>query len=799
MYEPSDPALMRLKTKLVPASWDARVAEARAHAEVCKRLLALVDAGTSLGTAIREHGNGEPDPTWRDRVERFRAGGIEGLIDRRYVAGEEKVTPEVEMFIRGLKHANPDLTSEEVAAAVSAHTGVPIAASTLRPFLKQAGLARREGRPPGQQPIVEPLALAGAELLKAAALHIGVIRRLAKDTAAALSSLAEPEPESVRDDRANRDERGRFLPSYNADQGRGDGDLGPRFRSAAEHRKEKDLPAMQVAQASEETLHRKILAMVLLPCVIASPRWEALSHWQGDLLGPLVGYSYQPETLDKFLRELKHAGVATPMRDSVARFWLGREAPLGSPHGAILLYGDTSTKPIWTHHFSRCVPVSKLGGRIMPATSTISLHTGCGTPVIYRSFSGHVSLPQQVPALLREYEGIAGQGSAERVIVMDRECSSVALFKELAATGWLYIVPLCTSVTGPKATFDSVSEWQPYRDTGDEVREGRILLRDGRPGQEAVWMRVVARRRRRTGKVAWYATNTRQVLFDAPTLIDRYFDRWPLQEHVFREGTGRIGLDVHHGFGRTKVQNVAVLGGIERLDGRLRAIDAGLVKAKGTEEAVDDARARYAETQRAMTVRRRELREAFDRAMSDGHGASREARETHGDLRAVEEWFEAQLPLQEKQVEAERNAARRVARLVACQTRAKEDRSALERRREVYTIDVELDEVMTAFKLTFMNLAQYFVREFLSDEPVELETLIQAVFSLPGERIRTRHTETILIWRQPRERRFMPLVEKACASMTALNLISEKRRLRFEVADKRDATTSLRAPRGATP
>lgn len=797
MYEPSDPVLLRLKAKLLGASWDKRVAEARVHAAVCERLLTLVEGGTTLGTAIRAHGGGEPDATWRARLGRFRAGGVEGLIDRRYLAGEEKVTPEIEAFVRGLKHANPDLTSEKVAAAVSAHTGVPIAASTLRPFLKRAGLARREGRPSGRPPIVEPLALAGAELLKAAAIHTGVVRRLTDEVSAALARLPAPAPESVRDDRANRDPNGRFLSGYNADQGRGDGELGPRFRSAEEHRNEKDLPAMQVVRLSKEILHRKLLAMVLLPCVIPSPRWEALSHWQGDLLGPLVGFPYQPETLGKFLRELKHAGMAGPLRDAVARYWLGREARAGNLVGAILLYGDTSTKPVWTHHFSRCVPVAKLGGRIMPATSTISLHTGCGTPVIYRSFSGHVSLPQQVPALLREFEAIAGPGSAERVIVMDRESHSIALFKELAAAGWCYIVPLCTSVTGPKATFDSVSAWEPYRDTGDEVCEGRILLRDSRTQEEDEWVRAVARRRRRTGKVAWYATNTRKVLFDAPTVIERYFARWPLQEHVFREGTGRIGLDVHHGFGRIKIQNVAVVGAIERLDGRLHALDASLATAKAAQERVGEDGDRWGAVHGRMVAHRNALRAAFDEVMSEGRGNTPEARETHESVRAADEWLDAQVPQLKKQAAAEQKVERRVGRLLAAQTRANEERTGLERRREVYTIDVELDEVMTAFKLTFMNLAMYFVREFLGKEPVELETLIQAVFSLPGERIRTKHTETIRIWRQPRERRFMPLVEKACEKLSALKLTSAKRRLRFELVDKSD-TNAPRAREAAT-
>ena len=795
MDDIADPVLRELKAKLDPSQWARRVTQAAEQAVVCERIAALVGGGLSMRAAIQQACPGGLDPTWRDRVERYGRGGVEGLIDRRYVESEEKMTPLVQTFIRGLKAGRPELTSEEVAEAVSRHTGTPIAASTVRPFLAREGLSLPEGRPPGTrvgppaEVEVEPLPLAGAELLKAAAMEVGAVRQLTRDVSDALGKLPAPDPAEVLDDRGNRDDHGRFLSRYNDSQARGEAEVGPRFRGAAERRRHKDLREMQVTKVSDAVLHRKILAMVLLPIVIPSPRWDALSHWQGDHLGTLVGFPYQPETLDKFLRELKLAGVADILRDSVATFWIDHADPVT---GAILLYGDTTTKPIWTHHYARSVPVAKLGGRVMPATSTVTLHTGCGTPVIYRAFSGHVSLPQQVPVMLKAYEAIAGKGSAERVVVLDRESHAVWLFKELDAAGWSYIIPLCNNVTGPKAGFEDLREWRPYHEAGDEVREGRLLLRDSRPNQAALKVRVVARRRNRTGKVAWYATNTDAIAFDAPTVIDRYFARWPLQEHVYRDANGRVGLDVHHGFGRVKGLNVAVVGAMEKLDGRLRKIAADLVKVDAdrvallakpvtSEGAFQDWQAWY-----------REARAALDEDIAWGHGGKRRARDRHHTVRVLEEWLAVHATERARRAAAEALLDERVAKLTAARATLEAERAALERRREVYTIDVELDEVMTAFKLTFMNLCRHFCRKYLADEHVELETLIQAVFSLPGERVRTATTETIRIWRQARERRFMPLVEKACEALSARGLIVDDRRLVFEVADP--AATPRRTP-----
>jgi len=782
MNEPTAPDLVLLKSKLAPSVWEKRLRAAAEHGAVCARIVAAMEGERiPLGEAIRKVCPGAADATWRDRVERFREGGEEGLVDRRFVEADEKVTDAVKLLIRGIVLARPGITSHEVADLLTRQTGTPIAASTIRPFLGKEGLSRPEGRPPGTRigkaPKVEPLGCAGAELLKAVAVESGAVQALTRALGEALEALPAPDPALVVDDRANRDDHGRFLPEYNAGQARGDAEVGPRFGPASERRKKKDLREMHVAKVSEAVLFRKVLSMVMLPAVIASPRWEALSNWQGAHLGPLVGYPYQAETLDKFLRELKLAGVSSVLRDAVAQYWIGRQEPVS---GAVLLYADTSVKPLWTHTFMRSAKVSKLGGRVMPATSTVSLHAGCGTPVIYRSFSGHVSLPKEVPKLLAEYEAVAGEGSAQRVMILDREAHAVWLFKELAASNWSYVIPLCSSVTGPNARFEDLGDWVPYKGAGDEVREGRLLLRDSRAGELSLWVRVVARRRHRTKKVAWFATNTEISLFDAPAVIDHYFARWPLQEHVFRDGAGMVGLDVHHGFGRAKIENVAVISGIEKLDARIRKLDAETAAAAPSPTTDRPSAAQIAEYEEWN----RAARAKFDADVEAGRGATKAVRQRHRTLRTLEAWLEEQRTAKTAVEAEEKSRAEKAAKRAATRANLVTERDQMAGRREIYTIDVELDEVMTAFKLTFMNLCREFMRTCLGGEHVELETLIRAVFSLPGERVRTEATEVIRIWRQPRDRRFMPLVERACRELTERGLLADGRRLSFELADQ---------------
>ena len=89
--------------------------------------------------------------------------------------------------------------------------------------------------------------------------------------------------------------------------------------------------------------------------------------------------------------------------------------------------------------------------------------------------------------------------------------------------------------------------------------------------------------------------------------------------------------------------------------------------------------------------------------------------------------------------------------------------------RTIFTVDTELDEILTAFKLTFMCLCSQLMARYLGTK-MELDTLIRGVLTLPGERAITPGVETIRIFRQPRDRDLMPAVEQACRLMTERGL-----------------------------
>jgi hypothetical protein len=74
---------------------------------------------------------------------------------------------------------------------------------------------------------------------------------------------------------------------------------------------------------------------------------------------------------------------------------------------------------------------------------------------------------------------------------------------------------------------------------------------------------------------------------------------------------------------------------------------------------------------------------------------------------------------------------------------------------KVYRIDVELDQIMTCFKLSFVNLCSLFLKKCFNDEKMELLTLFESIFQLNGSASILNGTKTIELEMNPKEPKLM--------------------------------------------
>ena len=181
------------------------------------------------------------------------------------------------------------------------------------------------------------------------------------------------------------------------------------------------------------------------------------------------------------------------------------------------------------------------------------------------------------------------------------------------------------------------------------------------------------------------------------------------------------------------------------------------------------------------------MQEELRSHIARGGTITEELQETQHILAQWETWIEPAertlRTLRQRHQDLHRKADRHLARAEA----KEEVHQELARKTEIYTVDVELDAIMTAYKLTFMNLASTLMSEH-QNVHWQLDHLIQAVLTLPGRRRQTPNLEVIELFRQPRDPATMEAVERACKSLNARELRRGPRLLRFSVIDRPHAS-----------
>ena len=744
------------------------MAKAEQEAGPLEEIQRRVSAGETLVEAVAAV---TPELKYASVVRRFnlwRKDGVMGLVDCRLPPKQVALPVNIAELIEASARSMPRARSPQIAAHLRAHHDLVVSETKIKDTLAKLGLSQPVGAPPVRRtakaaapaPAEATATLttvafwaAGASLMSALDAQVGASRDLATaivDCAKALPAPLAP----VEDDRADRDRRGRFVASYNRARPRRFAKVGSKFESVYLRWRHKDPETLRVRSVAVKWTRLKVLALLFTPLVVERGKLPELQYGLDDRLGQLTGRSYRASTLEKATREWKLVGAA----DAIARAFL-RHIIRTSPEprdpvtGAVVLYGDATVNPWWTAGHARCAKVSRRG-KVMPAVTTITLNNGLGTPVRYTAASGQAYLPDVVPRLLDDYEETAGLGAVRRVVVFDRECHAVGFFKQLGER-YTFIIALRSNVTGANARFRDVSAWSPTAGEA-EVCDGFLTLRDRRPGEADLEVRVVGFRRRPTQAVLWLATNAANDVFEASDVVRLYLGRWPCQERQYRDSLGRIGFGRLHGYGKEEVAHVAVVSRLEHIDATLTKLEPELAQfeaaAAELQPGHDDA------MQAALTATAAESA-ALTRLEVVGPAQLEEA---------VNAWRELRVTASAARTLAARQAKKFDA-LKKRKDRAELQRSKLEDERErlaanttILTVDTELDEIMLGIKCMFIHLGQRLLREYL-DLKLEMDSLIRRVLTLPGEMDvdASGQAVAVRIYRNPKDPVVTAAVERA--------------------------------------
>jgi hypothetical protein len=89
---------------------------------------------------------------------------------------------------------------------------------------------------------------------------------------------------------------------------------------------------------------------------------------------------------------------------------------------------------------------------------------------------------------------------------------------------------------------------------------------------------------------------------------------------------------------------------------------------------------------------------------------------------------------------------------------------------KVYKIDLELDQIMTCFKMSFINLSSLFLTKCMNHEKFELLTLFESIFLLDGNAFIDGENKVIELVMNPKEAELMDKLSKGLSSLNGMDI-----------------------------
>lgn len=705
----------------------------------------------------------------------YERDGVQGLRDGRAEGNNRRLNREAASFLLGYHAANPNARLVDYQAALIDQIGLRLDLATISRFFSAHNISLAKSKPLKIETF--EVACGGFEIIAALSWHLKwpeYTARQIQQATAPLEQKPDQQPTGPpRADRRGRDAQGHFTARYNRRR-----DVRQnRFAAIGDKRQGKDLSRLQVCQSGVDALGRKALAILALPIVTLNGTLRSVNTPFGNTLKDFAGYNYMDATLDKFLRELKYLGIAESLVRGQVGFWQQHWRLAGldpqSEHGPLLCYYvDGHTKALWSSKRVHKNKVMMLG-RVMGCLEQVFVHDGLGRPTYFETYSGHAPWGEYVLSLFEKIEKSLEKPEPKlqviRLLVLDGANNSVKTLRAFAAQDKYYFV----------TTLDK-NQWNPRRIRREGpkrryeygkafVSDCEIELQDSMDKGYLIVVRAI-KTEWDDGRITVLLTNLPAKILDANRVAKTYFDRWPLQELWFRDGKGFAALHRVAGYGKKLLDDEAVRAKQKELQEKIEALHSHLQQPLAQLSELDQQLHTWIEKERQVRVRTRII--DGQRQMNP-----QQAKELDECQRAI-----AALERQKRKIR------RPYQKLFDRLKRHEQEWLRLQGKEKVYRADVELDQILTYFRVALVNLCTYFQMRFLSKSTltktsmgkVTLATLLHRIFLLPATIEQTKEWRRVYLKRNRKDKAMMAVLEQALPKLNQLNLRhTTGRRLEF--------------------
>jgi len=357
-----------------------------------------------------------------------------------------------------------------------------------------------------------------------------------------------------------------------------------------------------------------------------------------------------------------------------------------------------------------------------------------------------ISLMKKVEQYLEE----TAQTSVTRVLVMDGANNSVETLRALASqSSYHYITTLDDNQWSErKVRFENAQE--RYRFGKATLYNGEIELEDSKEKGYLVVVRTI-RIEWDYGKRTVLLTSLPMDTVGASLVVKGYFSRWP--QLSFRNMKGFSSIHRVAGYGKQLIENPTVREKQQELEQKLKVLRNQL------EEPLN------ALAQETVILTKLIEEERILRSISCIQDGKRIMEETKN-MEAlqtctskIEKLHNRQKAIEKKHEKAFKSLYRYEAQWMR-----------LQGKEVVYKLDVELDQILTYFRVSLSNICAYFLKEFLQMGSMSFSTLMQSILLLDGEVFDTNKQRKVVLKRNSKEPAMMKKLEEALIKLNALSL-----------------------------
>ncbi len=686
--------------------------------------------------------------------KRYTQQGVAGLADQRQVGNARKIKPDEISLVHGTLAYNRNLTSQSLQDELQNQWGITVGQRRIEQIRQEFNLTRIKSQTIQQ----ETLPFAGIEIFSALAQYVGLLEHWNITIQQRLQQVQEtPSPKANKggDHIRARHRDGTFSARYN----RLASVRHTKFASITDKVKDKDFSRFTLSQLKAENLKRKNLALLFLPLVTNNGAMRHVNTPLGNALRYACGYNYKNATLDKYLRELKYLQVSADLINCNARFWHQFWQQYDAPdHKVACYYIDGNVKPLWSSKRCRKGKVTMMG-RVMGCIEQVVIHDGHGRPLYLRTFSGHADLRENALRTMDELdivlnkkrESRAKESPGSRALIIDGAGNAVQTLRAFSESDYHYITILDTNQIVDRK-FKHLKAPQRYQYGEAFLIDCRIELMDSKESGYLYESRAL-RVQWDNGKECCLVTSIPSNLFYASEVVKAYFDRWPYCEKQYALMKAATCFSQVVGYGKKLLPDENTLEKIEKLQTDLRKLrqelKIPLSRITVEEKKLQDLFEKERQFKERSTINKKGQRDQSQRNQENLESCQKDIRRIQRQIKTIEEAFK-------KQFQTLRQKSKEFARIQG--------------KRKVYHVDVELDQLMTSFRLTLANLLVFLAKEILDHTPIEMNTLIQSILFLSGRIEHLPDRRKIVINKNEKDPQFMNKLQKGLSKLNALKI-----------------------------